>query len=174
MKDNEIDYFSRAMSMSSYGSHSRPSHGNNNMRQMTCFRHFRLSLVVVFIFIICVILSAGDDEDNRGRGTERGFRPRNIAKRIDRRPEFGPVNKPRMQSDSVPDEVHHNGHSDPSSRESLHLHKSDSSKKELHMPPGLQNLANVDSGPFQRGIDIPFYWHVPRSGGGTISDILGR
>jgi hypothetical protein len=37
----------------------------------------------------------------------------------------------------------------------------------------LQNLANVDSGPFQRGIEIPFYWHVPRSGGGTISDVLG-
>ncbi|KAL7540245.1 hypothetical protein ACHAXR_009968 [Thalassiosira sp. AJA248-18] len=26
---------------------------------------------------------------------------------------------------------------------------------------------------FQRGIDVPFYWHVPRSGGGTVNDVLG-
>lgn len=41
------------------------------------------------------------------------------------------------------------------------------------LPPQFQALANVDSGPFQRGIDVPFYWHVPRSGGGTVNDILG-
>ena len=41
------------------------------------------------------------------------------------------------------------------------------------LPPPFQALANVDSGPFQRGIDVPFYWHVPRSGGGTVNDILG-
>lgn len=41
------------------------------------------------------------------------------------------------------------------------------------LPSKFQSLANVDSGPFQKGIDVPFYWHVPRSGGGTVNDILG-
>jgi hypothetical protein len=41
------------------------------------------------------------------------------------------------------------------------------------LPSQFQALANVDSGPFQKGIDVPFYWHVPRSGGGTVNDILG-
>lgn len=41
------------------------------------------------------------------------------------------------------------------------------------LPSEFQALANVDSGPFQKGIDVPFYWHVPRSGGGTVNDILG-
>lgn len=41
------------------------------------------------------------------------------------------------------------------------------------LPMPFQALANVDSGPFQRGIDVPFYWHVPRTGGGTVNDILG-
>jgi len=31
----------------------------------------------------------------------------------------------------------------------------------------------VDDVLFQRGIDVPFYWHVPRSGGGTMNDVLG-
>jgi len=43
----------------------------------------------------------------------------------------------------------------------------------VQLPSNFQSLANVDDKLFQRGIDIPFYWHVPRSGGGTMNDLLG-
>ena len=42
------------------------------------------------------------------------------------------------------------------------------------IPAKFEVLANVDDLLFQRGIDVPFYWHVPRSGGGTMNDLLGR
>jgi len=44
----------------------------------------------------------------------------------------------------------------------------------IQLPAKFDVLANVDDLLFQKGIDIPFYWHVPRSGGGTMNDLLGR
>eukprot|EP00585_Thalassiosira_rotula_P021327 CAMPEP_0196217686 /NCGR_PEP_ID=MMETSP0912-20130531/34908_1 /TAXON_ID=49265 /ORGANISM="Thalassiosira rotula, Strain GSO102" /LENGTH=350 /DNA_ID=CAMNT_0041495175 /DNA_START=72 /DNA_END=1124 /DNA_ORIENTATION=- len=46
-------------------------------------------------------------------------------------------------------------------------------REAVQLPSNFQSLANVDDKLFQRGIDIPFYWHVPRSGGGTMNDLLG-
>ncbi|KAL7552674.1 hypothetical protein ACHAWF_015929 [Thalassiosira exigua] len=43
---------------------------------------------------------------------------------------------------------------------------------EVRLPPDFAALADVD-GPYRRGVDVPFYWHVPRSGGGTTNDVLG-
>ena len=45
---------------------------------------------------------------------------------------------------------------------------------DIQLPPVFEVLANVNDLLFQRGIDVPFYWHVPRSGGGTMNDVLGR
>ena len=45
---------------------------------------------------------------------------------------------------------------------------------DIQLPPVFDVLANVNDLLFQRGIDVPFYWHVPRSGGGTMNDVLGR
>jgi hypothetical protein len=28
--------------------------------------------------------------------------------------------------------------------------------------------------PVKKGVDIPFYWHIPRAGGGTVNDIFGE
>ena len=44
---------------------------------------------------------------------------------------------------------------------------------DVQVPPVFDGLANVDDMLFQRGIDVPFYWHIPRSGGGTMNDVLG-
>lgn len=44
----------------------------------------------------------------------------------------------------------------------------------IQLPSTFDALANVDDLLFQKGIDVPFYWHIPRSGGGTINDVLGR
>lgn len=43
----------------------------------------------------------------------------------------------------------------------------------IQLPPVFDALADVDDLIFQKGIDIPFFWHVPRSGGGTMNDVLG-
>ena len=45
---------------------------------------------------------------------------------------------------------------------------------DIQLPTKFDALADVDDLLFQKGIDVPFYWHVPRSGGGTMNDILGR
>lgn len=37
----------------------------------------------------------------------------------------------------------------------------------------LDGLANVDDMLFQRGIDVPFYWHIPRLGRCAMNDVLG-
>ena len=41
------------------------------------------------------------------------------------------------------------------------------------LPAKFESLASVDDLLFQRGIDVPFFWHVPRSAGGTMNDVLG-
>ena len=47
-------------------------------------------------------------------------------------------------------------------------------KYAIAIPPVFDALADVDDMLFQRGVDLPFFWHVPRSGGGTMNDVLGR
>ena len=48
---------------------------------------------------------------------------------------------------------------------------------DLHMgvqlPEAFENLADVDDLPVRKGVDIPFFWHIPRTGGGTVGDIFG-
>mmetsp|Transcript_31464 Transcript_31464/g.75167 ORF Transcript_31464/g.75167 Transcript_31464/m.75167 type:complete len:1022 (-) Transcript_31464:63-3128(-) len=46
-------------------------------------------------------------------------------------------------------------------------------KYAIAIPPVFEAIADVDDGLFQRGVDLPFFWHVPRSGGGTMNDVLG-
>jgi hypothetical protein len=41
----------------------------------------------------------------------------------------------------------------------------------IRLPEKFGALADVNDILLQSG--IPFYWHVPRSGGGTMNDILG-
>lgn len=45
---------------------------------------------------------------------------------------------------------------------------------DTQLPLVFEALANVDDLLYQKGADVPFYWHIPRSGGGTMNDILGR
>ena len=42
------------------------------------------------------------------------------------------------------------------------------------IPPVFDAIADIDDVLYQRGVDLPFFWHVPRSGGGTMNDVLGR
>ena len=44
---------------------------------------------------------------------------------------------------------------------------------ESGLPKSLEHLADVSRGP-PDSTDVPFFFHVPRSGGGSVKDILGR
>jgi hypothetical protein len=43
----------------------------------------------------------------------------------------------------------------------------------IELPPSFNTLADVTDLPVRKGVDAPFYWHIPRSGGGTVNDIFG-
>jgi len=43
----------------------------------------------------------------------------------------------------------------------------------VRIPAPFLNLADIDDLPVVRGRDLPFYWHIPRTGGTTMNDILG-
>lgn len=43
----------------------------------------------------------------------------------------------------------------------------------VELPAAFQVLADVTDLPVRKGVDAPFYWHIPRSGGGTVNDIFG-
>lgn len=168
------------MSTSSYGSHdahSRGSHGNT--RQQTGLAQIaRLCSVMLVTYTMYIIFFSGDDESRGGDQNNRegrGFKLRNVATHRDRRPEFGPVNDPRIQMGNDSEKLQKNLdiNDEP---DSFANNKDDNASNfsNGHIPQALENVADVNAGPFQRGIDVPFYWHVPRSGGGTISDVLGR
>lgn len=41
------------------------------------------------------------------------------------------------------------------------------------IPAPFLNLADIDESPTQEGQDLPFYWHIPRTGGTMMNDVLG-
>jgi len=43
----------------------------------------------------------------------------------------------------------------------------------MELPSVFENLADVNDLPVKKGVDLPFFWHVPRTGGGTVNDIFG-
>jgi hypothetical protein len=43
----------------------------------------------------------------------------------------------------------------------------------LAIPDPFTFLADITDMPVKKGVDIPFYWHIPRAGGGTVNDIFG-
>lgn len=157
--DDDIDYFSRAMSTSSYGSGSR-SRGSSHGTRSAAAKQFRLCSVISLIAIIYLILLTRDGD--------------NTEERVEyAKPEFGPVNNPNMWRKWNPGELQPDQYADPNLSTDAKKVPPRHSKEHVHLPLALENAANVDAGPFQRQIDVPFYWHIPRSAGGTVSDILG-
>lgn len=43
----------------------------------------------------------------------------------------------------------------------------------IELPAPFNTLADVTDLPVLKGVDAPFYWHIPRSGGGTVNDVFG-
>lgn len=188
-KDNDIDCFSKSLSTTSYGSHGARSRGSSNsstQQKTRSARMFRLCLTVLLPLAVYMKFSGSRSNNSI---VEREFQLRNKSKVRDKRPEFGPINNHQILSENDPDELQRNRYSDSHSfgnTNSLSGHdlpanagrnpgrETDNQMRAMHTPAALENTADVNSGPFQKGIDVPFYWHIPRSGGGTLSDVLGR
>lgn len=168
--DEKDDDFSRAVSSSSYGSY--PSRSRGTMQKAQSARMLRLSLAVLFTLTMYIIFGGNNRTHSKGSATEkRSFKLESQAKHKDARPQFGPINNSQMMDRTDSSVLKQDRYSDPGkSLSRLSGHE----KEEIQIPAEFGNVADVDAGPFQRGIDVPFYWHVPRSGGGTISDVLGR
>ncbi|KAI2508060.1 hypothetical protein MHU86_6352 [Fragilaria crotonensis] len=43
---------------------------------------------------------------------------------------------------------------------------------DVELPEAFNVLADVTDLPVRKGVDAPFYWHIPRASGGTVNDIL--
>lgn len=43
----------------------------------------------------------------------------------------------------------------------------------VELPAAFNVLADVTELPVRKGVDAPFYWHIPRASGGTVNDIFG-
>ncbi|KAL3805043.1 hypothetical protein HJC23_003271 [Cyclotella cryptica] len=181
-KEDDIDYFSRAMSISSnacHGSRSRASSHSSVRQKPSAIRVYMTILVVVTAFIVYkYFLERGDKTTNSRRGNANLRLPRfplqNFEGRGDKYHEFGPIVNPELdRQEYARDEQHRNWPEYSASSEEVSGSESDRSRDALRMPFVFENIADFDAGPFQRGIDVPFYWHVPRSGGGTVNDVLG-
>jgi hypothetical protein len=171
--DDDIDYFSRAMSVSSN------HYGLRGMRKSIVMSYFwqgRRSKTGCLIFAVAVMFTIYRLPQNKNNFSAR---PR----------KKGGTNtgKKSLFYDSI---QHGDGQvfdysidakdeSDANIGESAGIAGADRSRQAIvqydtQLPPVFKALANVDDLLYQRGADVPFYWHIPRSGGGTMNDILGR
>ena len=153
--EEEIDYFSLAMSV------SKPK--KSKQKEKFMWRHGALFLVLTFVLTLCRIPRkinnpvALSNERESIDGVEKGL--------------IYDVLQIKKERDKVSDKAHLVEHADMGA-----LDRSDQ-KRDRHsmqLSPVFDALANVDDLLFQQGVDVPFFWHVPRSGGGTMNDVLGR
>jgi hypothetical protein len=57
--------------------------------------------------------------------------------------------------------------------ELIGVKESDQDHIGIELPNAFRALADTNDLPVRKGLDAPFYWHIPRSGGGTLNDIFG-
>lgn len=53
-----------------------------------------------------------------------------------------------------------------------HQYHLDARHKGVRIPPVFLNLADIDEPPSNKDQNLPFFWHIPRSGGTTMNNIL--
>ena len=156
--EDEIDYFSRAMGNSS-SSQSYNSSPNRPKRKKSVWQRTTVRVGGAFLFMTFAITIYKMPSNDKS-SSERFYDPSRNGQVFDH------ATNALIDTSDVP-----------KSRDVLAELRQNPAEAILEniprLPSQFQALANVDSGPFQRGIDVPFYWHVPRSGGGTVNDILG-
>jgi hypothetical protein len=169
---DEIDYFSRARSVSS--NHN----GLRGMRKSVFKSYFwqgkraKMGCLILSLAVTLIIYRSPQKKRDfsaspRNKG---GFNTGKKGRFYDSI-QHGDGQVLDYSTDAMVDRDAHLG-------ESARIAEADRSRQALvqyntQLPPVFEVLANVDDLPFQRGTDVPFYWHVPRSGGGTMNDLLG-
>ena len=152
--EDDIDYFSRAMGKSS-------SSANRPKQKKSCWQSTTVRVGIAFLFMTITITIFKIPSANKKSNSQRFYDPSRDGQVFDHA-----TNNAIVDTSDIPKPRDISVQSRPITAEAI-------LGNTPQLPPQFQSLANVDSGPFQRGIDVPFYWHVPRSGGGTVNDILG-
>eukprot|EP00581_Thalassiosira_minuscula_P014568 CAMPEP_0183713170 /NCGR_PEP_ID=MMETSP0737-20130205/8101_1 /TAXON_ID=385413 /ORGANISM="Thalassiosira miniscula, Strain CCMP1093" /LENGTH=1188 /DNA_ID=CAMNT_0025941921 /DNA_START=135 /DNA_END=3701 /DNA_ORIENTATION=- len=172
--EDEIDYFSRAMSASNNlhgGMPRKPKQGKKYFWQGRTSRIGALFLLLTIAFTVFQMPGKKSKDNPASAGEFRAVRVYDAIQRKRDQDEY--------TRNSVDDNDAHRRRQEEASGvgrlgqrlKDNNIVASDSGPP-IELPSAFYALANVDD-LFQRGIDVPFYWHVPRSGGGTMNDVLG-
>ena len=145
--EDEIDYFGRAMGKSTSAKRSKP--------KKSCWESTTVRVGTAFLFMTITITIF--KIPNRKSKVQRFYNPSSSGQVFDH------ATNALVDTSDIP-----------KPRDKVKKISADATLGDIpSLPAPFQSLANVDSGPFQRGIEVPFYWHVPRSGGGLTNDVLG-
>jgi len=182
--DDDIDYFSRAMSVSNNHNGSgglRKSKDTRYLSQSKAARMACLIFVLVITFTIYRMPKKKENDYYDILPNKGGFNAGKEGRFYD---SIHHVNGQVLDyaTDAMVDsDAYHRGRAGIADADRLGQETAGLGQEQNHpvqddvqLPPVFEVLANVNDLLFQRGIDVPFYWHVPRSGGGTMNDVLGR
>lgn len=167
--DDEIDYFSRAMS-DSCNSGIRGSRRSFRRNRATVLGGISLALTVAFTIAFTIVYRSPAKKKFGWKGSSLGHESVQISD---------------FATDATDDDIERQaGYTDASrlgkisKQVAVESEAVDSIYSEqeildhgIRLPEKFGALADVNDILLQSG--TPFYWHVPRSGGGTMNDILG-
>jgi len=160
--DDDIDYFSRAMNQNGSGGwrKSKKKKSESKTAKMGCL--FCIMAITLSIYRMSLRESVNYIKQSNKRSFKTGVHGKDLHY--------------DTKANDVNNEVYYGD--DGGDRLGQLVKESDEQRKypvqyEVQVPPVFDGLANVDDMLFQRGIGIPLYWHIPRSGGGTMNDVLG-
>lgn len=143
--DDEIDYFSRAMSTSSNAGFE----GSRRSNRKSLFGMRRAAAIGG----ISIVLTGGYTI-YRSPGKKK------FSMHVERPPGITDANRVgRMNA---------NGLVGSEGADSMNYQYHD-----IRLPQKFESLADVDDVQFPDDTTVPFYWHIPRSSGGTVKDVLG-
>lgn len=165
--DDDIDYFSRAMSISN--NHKGLGGWRKSKKEKRQVKTARLGCLVFIMAAAFALYSMSQKESGnyiKRQNKNRGFRAGKRGRSYDSS-QHG--NGQDLDYAIIADGDRLEGAVENSDQKQKH-----SVQYNLQLPPVFNDVANVDDLFYQKGIDLPFYWHIPRSGGGMMNDVLGR
>lgn len=178
--DDEIDYFSRAMSVSSN------SNGSGGFRKAKdkYFWQSKAARTGCLIFVVAVTFTIyrmpQKDSDYYAKIPNKGgFNAGKEGQSYDSIQNGNGQVFDYATNAMVDSDAYQGGRAEIAGADRVEQATAGSDQQQhyypdIQLPQVFEVLADVDDFLFQKGIDVPFYWHVPRSGGGTMNDVLGR
>ena len=161
--DDAIDYFSRAMSTSSNTEFRRSRNSTRN----TFFGMSRIAIVgsisVFLVFAFTIYRTQARMNLSRHVIRTSNYISDSATETMD-----DYIEQSGITTSNHVDRTNGNVRTRSDGAASLH-----SQHHDIRLPKQFEALANVDD-ELLGGTGVPFYWHVPRSSGGTVNDVLGR